>query len=284
MTHAELTVVLGELKSLSAQGEKKKVSDILAMQLSGDSMRFMRQALWGELTGSNRPVAKCGVNAILTELMKLHVVENVAAESAQAAIVPASDELNLGEVEAPANEVTAEVAKETAKDEQRKVKALTVKHDRNGLTIAYRADLTEEIAETVKDFQSWAAFLEKHKEAFATTVGLVSRGLPIFSQDFAYNVIWDWKGGKVNPTVEQFVKGYECDTEAETFKAIATMEELLAFLTAHKEAKIFNSKGIEFVHDWKEGILLNYPKGAPNRSYFHNMTKFFAVVEMVEKS
>lgn len=269
------------LKEAAKQGFST-LESLVIKTLSGDANKATRQAIYSEMVGEKTPVAKCGITAITKKAWELYGVQ------------PEAEKMEV------ANEPQAEISKAVEKEEgeaaeeAEAVESHKIQTNKDGIKYLRRKDLEEKFkaSKVAKYSDVMAKLLEL---GFGETFCLLHRQREIASAQLSFNLVWEYKGVKHTPSVENFGKSFYCvDAEGVKVEHInalllncKTPEELIQVLGDVKKNAfvIKNDEGVLCAGDVYWGINTIHQDGEGKefelgcRTY--NLLRYYRFVELV---
>ena len=310
INQSELKNQIAEIATLVKSGTTLPLTVAAVSKMwSGDTFRFHRQAVMNEVTGQRLGVAACGINAVAKKIYELNHVEVVevvetpqeVAETPKATkktvaktgkTVKTAKTTKAVEVIETVIEPTAETTEtvgtiadaiETENPQVAKapkaIKPFKTTTIGDGLKVAYRADLTEQMAniKTPQDFEDFF-------KALPETCGIVSRTAPYFTRDWTLRIISADEKTKlslneVTGKFDVFVNG-EKDVVMTTDLRAAVTHDAVMRIAQIQDAVITNGKKTLPTEGCKYGVKLICSMSSKTR--LKTLATDFAIVELAE--
>lgn len=260
----------------------------VATTWAGDVFRFIRQAVMLEITGQRLGIAACGIKAVAKKIFDLNqppvATETVTTETPEEVETPKAKTVKKAKApKVEAVETTGVLAEQPTDVESPKSSKAIKSFDKtiigDGVKVAYRADLTEKMAE----IQTPQAF-EKFFAQLPETCGIVSRTAPYFTRDWTFRIISADEKIKLsmNDIIAKFdviINDVKDETLTEGLRLAKTIDEVESY-TYLDNCKVTNGKKVVPIGDnLKYGVELLCHM--TSRTRLKTLATDFAIVELV---
>lgn len=252
-----------------AETEKRVIKEF-----GGDVFRFHRQAIMLELTTQRLGIAACGAKAVAKKIFELNQINEQDDNLDLGETIEATEVIEAEEI------ITAEpvTEKEVQPTPSKAIKPFKPTTIGDGLKVAYRADLTEQMAAvtTPNDFEDFF-------KSLPDTCGLVSRTAPYFTREWTHRIISADEKTKLslNKVIESFdvlVDGALDQTLTLSLRNCKTINEVESLMVIN-DASITNGKKTFPTEGVKYGIQLICHM--PSKTRLKTLATDFAIVELV---
>lgn len=297
INQSELKNQIAEIATLVKSGTTLPLTVAAVSKIwSGDAFRFHRQAVMNEVTGQRLGVAACGINAVAKKIYELNQVEIVEVVEAPQEVVEtpkvakntvAKTAKTVEKTEKTETAETAETAgaiAEAIENESpqvakapKAIKAFKTTTIGDGLKVAYRADLTEQMVniKTPQDFEDFFNILPEN-------CGIVSRTAPYFTRNWTLRIISADEKTKlslneVTGKFDVFVNG-EKDVVMTTDLRAANTHKAIMAIAQIQDVIITNGKKTLPTEGCKYGVKLICSMSSKTR--LKTLATDFAVVEL----